>query len=204
MLRTTVMRPTSRAANVSYDLHSSLGYIMNKYAVVKVIMACLLSAASLSAESASAQEWQVKGEYRNPALGYSIRIPRGLVATTGVSGTGVQRGVDISLQSGGAISVWGEPNSLEWKNPSEGVQWALENGECTSKEAKPSQVLIGRTEGAQTRVACKDQVRITFLAFRSSGGPIYWFVLTSSSANEREDKAIFEQIIGSFRIIRWK
>ena len=160
---------------------------------------------SLSTECASAQTWQVKGEYRNPALGYSIRIPRGLSAKTGVSGTGVQRGVEILLPAGGTISVWGEPNSLEWKSPTEGVQDALDNGECTSKEARPSQVLIGRTEGAQGRVVCGDEVEITFLAFRRPGeGPIYWFVLTTSRANERKDRAILEQVAATFRIIQWK
>jgi hypothetical protein len=198
------MQPTSPPANVSYDLHSNLGCIMKNYAVVKVIVACLLCPTSLSTECASAQTWQVKGEYRNPALGYSIRIPHGLSATAGVSGTGVQRGVQISLPAGGRIVVWGEPNSLEWKYPSEGVQYALENGECTSKEARPSQVLIGRLEGAQGRVVCKNDVQITFLAFRPGGGPIYWFELTTSSANEHEDKAMLEQVAASFRIIRWE
>lgn len=172
--------------------------------MVKAFVLCLLCFASLSAAGANAQEWQVKGKYRNPALGYSIRIPRGLNAITGVESTGAQRGVVISLPAGGTLRVWGEPNSLEWKNPSEGVQWELEDGECPSKEVRTSQILIGGLEGAQGRVACRNRVQITLLVFRPGGGPIYWFELTTSSANEIEDDAILKQIAASFRIIRWQ
>ena len=172
--------------------------------MAKALLTYLLCVTSLSTQWANAQSWQVKGEYRNPALGYSIRIPRGLTATTGVSGTGVQRGVDISLPAGGKILVWGEPNSLEWKNPSEGLQWALVNGECTSKEARTSLVPVGRVKGAESRAVCRNDVQITFLVFRPGGGPIYWFKLTTSGANEHEGRGILEQVAASFRIIRWK
>ena len=171
---------------------------------MKGLVVCLLCATLFSPECAGAQEWQVKGEYRNPAEGYSINIPHGLSAVTGVSGTGAQRGVKISLPSGGTISVWGEPNSLEWKNPSEGVQWELENGECVPQEARPSPVLVGRIEGVQSRAVCKDHVQITILAFRPGGEPIYWFELTTTSANEHQDKAVLDRVAASFKIIRWK
>src|SRR5262245_66384361 len=62
------------------------------------------------------------GTYRNAALGYSIRVQAGLKGTTGDQ-AGPEWGLRISLPSGGMISVWGEPNSLEWKSPEQGVHW---------------------------------------------------------------------------------
>jgi hypothetical protein len=164
---------------------------------------CVLCLA-LSTGTIRAQEWQVSGTYRNPAEGYSIKIPRGLSGKTGVSGMGNQRGVDISLPSGGLITVWGEPNSLEWRSPSDGVEWRLENGECTSGKTEPSQIVVGRIAGAQGRLACGNAVEITFLAFRPGGDPIYWLTLTTSPTHESEDKAILEKVAATFRIIRWR
>ena len=171
--------------------------------MAKAVIFCLLCLAS-STGIIRAQEWQVSGAYRNPAEGYSIKIPRGLSGKTGVSGMGNQRGVDISLPSGGLIAVWGEPNSLEWRGPSDGVQWRLENGECTSGKTEPSKIVVGRIVGAQGRLACGDAVEITFLAFRPGGGPIYWLTLKTSSARESEDKAILEKVAKTLRIIRWR
>lgn len=172
--------------------------------VVKAALILLLCVTSILTKCANAQTWQVKGQYRDPALGYSFRIPSGLSAASGISGTGVQRGVEISTPSGGRITVWGEPNSLEWKTPSEGVKWALKSGECTSEESKPSRVLIGRLKGAQGKAICRTKVRITFLVFRPGGEPIYWFELTTPPDHEHEDKSLLEQIAASFKIIRWK
>lgn len=171
--------------------------------MVKSAIFCLLCLA-LSTEIIRAQEWQISGTYRNPAEGYSIKIPRGLSGKTGVSGLGNQRGVEIPLPSGGVITVWGEPNSLEWKSPSDGVQWSLENGECASGGARPSQIVVGRIAGAQGRLACGNAVEIRFLAFRPGGGPIYWLWLTTSPGHESEDKAILEKVAATFRVIRWQ
>ena len=159
---------------------------------------------ALSTGIIRAQEWQVNGTYRNSAEGYSIKIPRGLSGKTGVSGTGNQRGVDISLPSGGLISVWGEPNSLEWRSPSDGVRGHLENGECTSGKTEPSETVVGRIAGAQGRLACGNAVEITFLAFRPGGGPIYWLMLKTSPTHESEDKAVLEKVATTFRIIGWR
>ena len=172
--------------------------------MVKAVIFCLLCLA-LPTEIIRAQEWQVSGAYRNPAEGYSIRIPHGLSGKTGVSGMGNQRGVEIPLPSGGVITVWGEPNSLEWRGPSDGVHWSLENGECSSGKAEPSKVVIGRIEGAQGRLACGNAVEIIFLAFRRPGGdPIYWLRLKTSPAHESKDKAILGKVAATFRIIRWR
>jgi hypothetical protein len=174
--------------------------------MVKAAIFCLLCIA-LSTEVVTAEEGQFIGVYRNFAEGYSIKIPRGL---RGDAGPGVtQRGVSISLPSGGVLSVWGEPNSLEWRGPSDGVQSRLEDGECASGKAAsgkagPSNVVIGRIAGAQGTLACGNAVEIMFLAFRPGGGPIYWLMLTSSPAHESEDKAILEKVAATFRIIRWR
>ena len=69
---------------------------------------------------------RVEGTYRNPALGYSIEIPRDLKATTGDQ-AGPERGLRISLPSGGKIVVFGEPNSLvKLLTPFRGLEAHLE------------------------------------------------------------------------------
>jgi len=78
-----------------------------------------------------AQVRYVKGSYRNPALGYSITIPHGLKGVTGDQ-DGPERGIGIELPSGGKISVFGEPHSLEWKTPEEGVKAELTPAGCDS------------------------------------------------------------------------
>jgi len=171
--------------------------------MVKAAILCLLCLA-LSTEVVTAEEGPFSGVYRNFAEGYSIKIPRGLSGDTRVSGGAPQRGVNISLPTGGVLSVWGEPNSLEWRGPSDGVQWRLENGECASGKAGPSNVVIGRVAGAQGRLACGNAVEILFLAFRPGGGPIYWLMLTTSPAHESEDKAVLEKVAATFRIIPWR
>jgi hypothetical protein len=74
---------------------------------------------------ASAQVRSIEGTYRNPALGYSIQIPRGLKGVTGDQ-DGPERGLRISLASGGDIVVFGEPHSLEYKTPEDGLKDELE------------------------------------------------------------------------------
>jgi len=64
----------------------------------------------------SSQTRSIEGTYRNPAEGYSVKIPPGLKGFFGDE-DGPQRGVRIPLPSGGEIAVFGEPNSLEYKVP---------------------------------------------------------------------------------------
>jgi hypothetical protein len=66
----------------------------------------------------------IEGTYRNHALGYSIKIPRGLRGTAG-GPAGPERGLEILLPSGGKAVVFGEPNSLAWKSPKDGVRAKL-------------------------------------------------------------------------------
>jgi hypothetical protein len=83
---------------------------------IKAIWALPLICISLAGVS---PRW-IEGVYQNPALGFSIRIPRGLRGLSGDQ-SGPERGVRISLPSSGEVAVFGEPNSLEWNNPADAV-----------------------------------------------------------------------------------
>jgi hypothetical protein len=148
----------------------------------------------------------IEGTYRNPALGYSIKIPRGLKGVTGDQ-DGPERGVRIPLASGGEIVVFGEPNSLEWKSPEEGMgEWIgnhLKKPTCNSGERKIERVRVGRLNGAKGTLICGDRVLKVLLAFRSSGGPIYWIRLETLRVHQSEDEAVLETVAGSFKLIRW-
>ena len=63
----------------------------------------------------------IVGKYRNYASGYSIEVPRGFKGLSGDE-NGPHRGISIFLPSGGRIDTSGEPNSLEFENPAEGVR----------------------------------------------------------------------------------
>src|SRR5271163_4220931 len=91
--------------------------------VLMLLIAC--------AKISSAQVRSIEGTYRNPALGYSIQIPRGL---KGITGDQDERGVTISLPSRAQIVVFGEPNSLEYKSPEEGVRAELKLHDCESAQ----------------------------------------------------------------------
>ena len=150
-----------------------------------------------------AESRSIEGTYRNSALGYSIKIPRGLKGVTGDQ-AGPERGVRISLPSGGEIAVFGEPNSLEWKSPEEGVETELPRSNCGSGQREVKPALVGRLNGAIGNLICDNRVLTLFLVFRSHGGPIYWLRLETVRAHESEDKAILERIATSFRLVPWK
>src|SRR6476661_6942655 len=73
----------------------------------------------------------IEGTYRNFALGFAVKIPRGLRGLTGDQ-DGPERDVRVYLPSGGNIVVFGEPNSFLWETPSEGVRSALMDDDCGS------------------------------------------------------------------------
>ena len=153
-----------------------------------------------------AETRSVEGTYRNPGLGYSIKIPRGLKGVTGDQ-DGPERGVRIPLASGGEIVVFGEPNSLEWKSPEEGMEdWMedhLKRPACNSGERKIERARVGRLNGAKGTLICGDRVLKVLLAFRSSGGPIYWIRLETLRVHQSEDEAVLETVAMSFKLIRW-
>ena len=74
---------------------------------------------------------RITGKYSNPALGYEVTVPEGLVGKTGDQ-AGPERGFSISLASGGTISVFAEPKSLEWRAPIDGIRHSLGLEKCNA------------------------------------------------------------------------
>jgi hypothetical protein len=141
--------------------------------------------------------------YRNPALGYSVKVPPGLKGLTGDQ-AGPERGLRISLPSGGSISVWGEPNSAEWKTPKQGVRSTLEWEKCpSSQQVEVSAAPVGKLTGAKGVLVCRDRVLKVFLVFRSGGEPIYWLRLETASAHRLEDESTLNRLAATFNIIPW-
>jgi len=148
------------------------------------------------------QRW-VTGEYRNEALGFAVRIPRGLRGLAGDE-AGPERGVQISLGSSTLVAVYGEPNSLEYKTPAEGVRDSLSNHNCHSDQPEISPARVGSLHGAKGRVVCGEQVTEEMLVFRPGGGPIYWLRLETTTAHEKDDEATLSKVAAGFRLIRWR
>lgn len=144
----------------------------------------------------------MEGTYRNPALGFSVRVPRGLKAITGDE-SGPERGVRISLPSRGEIVVFGEPNSLEWKSPEEGVRMGIPHSDCTTDRQQIGQAKVGQLSGAEASLVCGDRVFRVLLTFRKGGGPIYWLRLETVRSHQSEDEAILKSVAASFKQIHW-
>jgi hypothetical protein len=96
------------------------------------------------------------------------------------------------LASGGEIVVFGEPNSLEWKSPEEGIRTELV---CASDRQEVRQANIGKLSGAKASLVCGDRVLRMFLAFRKKGGLVYWLRLETVRTHESEDDAILDSVI---------
>ena len=155
------------------------------------------------ANIASAQVSSIEGTYRNPALGYSIQIPRGLKGVT-AGQDGPERGVKISLPSGGQIVVFGEPNSVEYKSPGEGVRAELKLNACESAKQEIQTAAVGKIKGARGELVCGDRILKLYLAFRPRGGPIYGLRLETTRAHRSEDESALDTVATSFKLIRWK
>jgi hypothetical protein len=166
-------------------------------------IAVVLCLAGWVAVAQQTQQRWVVGTYRNPALGYSIKVPGGLKGITGDQ-AGPERGLRILLSSGGVISVWGEPNSQVWKNPIQGVRSTLSEAKCASGQQDVAPTPVGKLSGAKGTVVCSGRVLKTFLVFRSSGGPIYWMRLETSSAQKLQDEAVLDSVAASFNLIPWE
>jgi hypothetical protein len=151
----------------------------------------------------SAQTRSIQGTYRNPAEGYSIKIPPGLQGLFRDE-DGPQRGVRIPLPSGGAIVVFGEPNTFEYKSPEAGIRDELRLKDCESAQREFHTAKIGKLRGASGRLACDGRVLEVFLALRPRGGLIYWLRLDTTRVHEAEDKAALDAIAASFKLIPWK
>lgn len=145
----------------------------------------------------------VEGTYRLPAKGFSVVVPssaRGVLPPL----PEVERGVGMELPSGGFISVFAEPNSLEWRSPADGIRWVIgSHPECASGGVHT--VVVGKIRGSGARVACDNRVLHYRLIFRPQGGePIYWLNLRTDVGHESGDMAIQDEVAASFRIIKWQ
>jgi len=109
------------------------------------------------------------------------------------------------LPSGGTMSVYGEPNSLELKSPAEGIRWALDKRKCSSdRQQEISRARVGKMIGAKGKLVCDDRVLEVLLVFRTAGGPIYWVTLQTDTSHEAADDAVFNDFAASFKLIHWR
>jgi len=168
-----------------------------------LVFAFVLLTQSASGHCAKADARPVHHVYRNPAEGYTIRIPNHVQAVAG-NQAGPERGVSIHLRSGNTILTIGEPNSAEYKDPQEGIAASLKFEECQSRVATITVARMGKITGAKGRLACGNRIYVTMLTFRPHGGPIYWLKLETDPSHECEDEAVLLSVASSFRIIRWE
>jgi hypothetical protein len=144
----------------------------------------------------------VKGIYRHPGQGFSVVIPdgvRGLLE----GDPHIERGIRIALPSGGSIFVYGEPNTLEWPTPADGIRWAVQKEpKCSSDGVR--EVQVGKLTGAGARLLCDGKLVSLQLLFRPGGGPVYWLRLETHRDNEAEDVTFLGKVSSSFQLIRWQ
>ena len=146
---------------------------------------------------------RVTGTYRNRALGYAIKVPSGLAGETGDQ-AGPERGIKIRPSSGGEISVFGEPNSLEWRTPEADVASALEHEHCQSDHQDISHARIGKLIGAEGRFTCDGRLIVLRVVFRNGGDPEYWLTLRTDLDHAADDQATFSRFAATFRLIHWQ
>lgn len=156
----------------------------------------------ISCASAAQTARRITGAYSNPALGYEVTVPEGLVGITGDQ-AGPERGFTISLPSGGSLTIFGEPNSLEWKTPMDGIRRALALEKCNSDRRQATAFgRMGRLTATKGTLACDDRILEMLLAFRPGGGPIYWITLRTTAQKRVEDEAAFNKLAATFQFIR--
>src|SRR3569832_1084081 len=95
-------------------------------------MTTLLAGILLLTSLGQWEQWQclgdpVTGRYFNYAEGFSVAIPQHLPGRHGRS-AGPERGVSVPLSDdcAGAVVVYGEPNSLDWRCPSDAISDEVE------------------------------------------------------------------------------
>ena len=143
----------------------------------------------------------ITGKYSNPALGYEITIPEGLVGTPESQG-GQERGFTISMASGGTISVFGETNTLGWKAPMDGIRHFLGVEKCdTSHQQSTGFMRMGRLTATKGTFICGDRSVEALLTFHPGNGPIYWIMLRTTAQRRIEDEAVFDKLATTFQLI---
>jgi hypothetical protein len=151
--------------------------------------------------SAAQTPRHISGKYSNPALGYEITIPEGLVATSDDQG-GQERGFTISLPSGGTISVFGEPNTSGWKAPADGVRHSLGVEKCDSgRQQSTGFMRMGRLLATKGTLVCGDRAMEVLLTFHPGSGPIYWITLHTATQKRTDDDAVLNKLAATFQLI---
>jgi hypothetical protein len=163
-----------------------------------VLFTTLLTALTL--HPAAQGRW-VHGTYENPALGYEIVIPKGLKGRTGDQ-SGPERGFRIGLPSGGQISVWAEPNALEFASAAEAMRNMLEHDECPADGFTVLATRVGRIEGAEGALTCGDRHTRILMAIGPHTDLIYCVWLTTAASNTHNDVAVLKRLASTLRMIR--
>lgn len=144
---------------------------------------------------------RITGKYSNPALGYEITIPEGLVGTTGDQ-AGPERGFTISLPSGGSLIVSGESNTLGWHSPMDGIRHSLGAEKCDAGRQQATAFgRMGRITATKGTLACGDRLLEMLLAFHPGGDPVYWITLRTTTQKRADDEAAFNKLAASFQLI---
>lgn len=160
--------------------------------IIIVVVSCI---------SAAQTAKRITGNYSNQAFGYEVTIPDGLGGTADDEG-GSERGFIISLPSGGTIAVFGEPNTLEWKAPVDGIRHSLGAEKCDSGRRQGTAFgRMGRLTATKGSLECDDRVLDILLAFRSSRGPVYGMTLRTTAQKRIEDEAAFNKLAATFQLI---
>ena len=164
-----------------------------RISVIVVLAVCCVSLAQTAR--------RVTNDYSNPALGYEVTVPDELVGITGDQ-AGPERGFTVSLPSGGTITVYGEPNSLGWRTPMDGIRRALALEKCDSDRRQATAFArMGRLTATKGTLACSDRLLEMLLTFHPGGGPVYWLTLRTTTQKRAEDEAAFNKLAASFRLI---
>jgi hypothetical protein len=164
-------------------------------------VALLLCTANIT--SAQSNPRAITGTYHNPAEGFSVRVPRGFKGIAGDQ-AGPERGVKILLGEGRRIVVFGEPNSLEWKDTAQAIRSAVEAGGPVTNNVEVTSARLGSLAASRAVLQSGSRALEVVVAFRPGGGPIYRARLESDRKHFRPDQAVFKKVIRSFRIEAWK
>lgn len=163
-----------------------------RIAIIILVVSCI---------SAAQTARRITGNYSNQAFGYEVTIPEGLVGTADDEG-GSERGFSISLPSGGTIAVFGEPDTLEWKTPMDGIRHSLGAEKCDSGRRQGTAFgRMGRLTATKGSLECDDRVLEVLLAFRTSRGPVFGMTLGTTTQKRTEDEAAFNKLAATFQLI---
>jgi hypothetical protein len=155
----------------------------------------------VSCVSAGQTAKRITGKYSNPAFGYEITVPEGLVAAPEDQG-GQEKGFTISLPSGGTMSVYGEANTLGWKAPIDGIRHFLGVEKCDSlRQQSTGFMRMGRLTATKGTLICGDRAVEALLTFHPGSGPIYWITLRTMAQKRSEDEVVFNKLAASFQLI---